>query len=235
MRIKYQQRGSVVIVGTSHIAEESVKNVAAVIEHFQPCIVGVELDRQRFYSIIDEKESTACFSFAHIRRIGVKGYIFALIASIISKKLAKIVGTKPGDDMRSAIKTAKKHGLTIALLDQPIQVTLKRFSQTLTWKEKRHFLADIVSGLLFPRKELKKYGFQDINLKKVPPEEIIIKMLEFVRHRYPNIYRVLIAERNVFIARKIRQFQQKYPDKIIVAVVGAGHVEGLSNLLKENM
>jgi pheromone shutdown protein TraB len=73
---------------------------------------------------------------------------------------------------------------------------------------------------------------QDIDLKKVPANDIIIKMLDFVKQRYPNIYRVLIEERNIYMAKKIQQFQQKYPDKIIVAVVGAGHVEGIAQLLK---
>lgn len=230
MKLKYHQINNIILVGTSHIAEESIKNVAVVIEQFQPCIVGVELDKARFYGLVYEKESSITIS--SIRRIGIKGYIFAVVAAAISKKLAKAVNTKPGDDMLSAIKTAKKYSLTIALLDQPIQITLKRFSQTLTWREKWHFFADIVSGLVFPRRELKKYGLQNIDLKKVPANDIIIKMLDFVKQRYPNIYRVLIEERNIYMAKKIQQFQQKYPDKIIVAVVGAGHVEGIAQLLK---
>ncbi len=232
MKLKYMQMNNIVLVGTSHIAEESIKNVAAVIEQFQPCVVGIELDKQRFYSLVYEKESSTGFSWQYVRRIGVKGYVFALVASTISKKLAKIVNTKPGDDMLSAIKTAKKHDLTIALLDQPINITLKRFSQTLTWREKWHFFVDIARGVLFPMREAKKYGLANIDLKKVPSETVIVKMLGFVKERYPNIYRVLIEERNIYMTRKIKQFQQKYPDKVIVAVVGAGHVEGMNELLK---
>ncbi|MFA6888511.1 MAG: TraB domain-containing protein [Candidatus Woesearchaeota archaeon] len=235
MKTRYVQINQIILVGTSHIAEESIKNVAAVIEQFQPCIVGIELDKGRFYSLINEKEQTSSFSWQHIKTFGVKGYIFAIIASTISKKLAKIVGTKPGDDMLSAIKTARKNHLTIALLDQPINITLKRFSQTLTWKEKWNFFVDIFSGLFFPQSQIKKYGLTDFDLKKVPPEKVIITMLEFVKHRYPNIYKILIEERNIYMTKKIKQFQQKYPDKIIVAVIGAGHIEGISILLKQEI
>ena len=234
MKLKYTQVGNVVLVGTSHIASESVKNVAAVIDHFAlagPCVVGVELDKQRFYSLVHEQKKTSSFSFENIRRFGFKGFIFAVIASTVTERLAKMVGAKPGDDMMSAIKAARKYDFLIALVDQPIHITLRRFSQTLTWKEKWHFIVDIFFGLFFPKREMKKYGLASFDLSKVPPETLIKKLLLGVEQRYPNIYRVLISERNVFMARKIRQFQEKYPDRVIIVVIGAGHEDGIKELL----
>ena len=234
MKLKFTQVGNVVLVGTSHIASESVKNVAAVIDHFAlagSCVVGVELDKQRFYSLVHEQKKTSSFSFENIRRFGFKGFVFALIASTVTERLAKMVGAKPGDDMLSALKTAKKHDFLIALVDQPIHITLRRFSQTLTWKEKWHFLVDIFFGIFFPKHEMKRYGFSSFDLTKVPPETLIKKLLLGVEQRYPNIYRVLITERNAFMVRKIRQFQEKYPDRVMIVVIGAGHEDGMKELL----
>ena len=42
-----------------------------------------------------------------------------------AKKLGKIVNTKPGDEMRAAIKLAKENNIKIALIDQRIEITLK--------------------------------------------------------------------------------------------------------------
>lgn len=234
MKLKYTQLGTIVLVGTSHIASESVKNVAAVIDHFAaagPCVVGVELDKQRFYSLIHEQKKTFSFSFENIRRFGFKGFLFAVIASTVTERLAKMVGAKPGDDMLSAIKAAKKHDALIALLDQPIHITLRRFSQTLTWKEKWHFIVDIFFGLFFSKREMKKYGLASFDLSKVPPETLIKKLLLGVEQRYPNIYRVLITERNAYMTRKICQFQEKYPGRVMIVVIGAGHEDGMKNLL----
>lgn len=232
MKPKYTQIDFVVIVGTSHIAAESVKNVQTVIEQFAPCIVGVELDKARFYSLIADQKRTTQFSWQNIRSFGIKGFLFALIASAVTEKLAKIVHAKPGDDMLSAIKTAKKQDLVIALLDQPVHITLRRFSDELTWREKWHFLIDILRGMFFPNREIKRYGLEKFDLKKVPPETLIKKLLAEVKGRYPNVYKVLITERNGYMVRKIRKFQEKYPNQIIVAVVGAGHEEGLLKLLQ---
>lgn len=235
MRLKYTQIGNIILVGTSHIAQESVKNVAAVVEHFHavsPCVVGVELDKQRFYSLIKEQKKTTTVSFDNIRKFGMKGFLFAVIASAVTEKLAKLVHSKPGDDMLTAIKTAKKYDLTIALLDQPIHITLQRFSQKLSWKEKWNFCVDLLRGMFFPQQELKKYGLTTFDLRKVPPTVLIKKLLVHVKERYPNIYTVLITERNHFMVRKIKQFQQKYPQHCIIAVIGAGHEDGMRELLE---
>lgn len=229
--MKYTQIGNIILVGTSHIADESVKNVKVVIEHFPEAIVGVELDKQRFYALIHNQKSSG-LSFETIKLFGWKGAIFAAIASAVTEKLAKHVGTKPGADMLAAIETAKKKDLTVGLLDQPIQITLQRFSQKLTWKEKWNFFVDIITGLVMPNKAMKKYGLAEFNLKKVPPDEVIEKLLEYVEKRYPEIYKVLITERNSYMVRRIQRFQEKYPTKTIIAVVGAGHVKGMKELLE---
>ncbi len=234
MKPKYTQLGNVVLVGTSHIAKESVDNVALVVDHFHAlglCIVGVELDKGRFYGLLHEQKKTTLFSFENIRQFGVKGFIFALIASTFTDRLAKMVGAKPGEDMLSGIRAAKKHDLTIALLDQPIQITLRRFSQEITWKEKWRFVVDLFLGFLLPTRQAKKYGLENMDLRKVPQALLIAKMLLHVRERYPNVYKVLIEERNAYMVRKIRFFQQKHPDHVIICVIGAGHEEGMVKLL----
>lgn len=231
MKPKYTQIGNVILVGTSHIAKESVDNVALVVEQFAPCIVGVELDKGRFYGLVHDQKKTTLFSWENIRQFGVKGFVFAVIASTFTERLAKMVGAKPGEDMLSTIRTAKKKDLTIALLDQPIQITLRRFSQEITWKEKWRFVVDVFAGFLFPTQQAKKYGLENMDLRKVPQNELISKMLFHVRKRYPNVYKVLIEERNLYMVRKIRLFQEKHPGLPIVVVIGAGHEEGMRGLL----
>ncbi len=78
---------------------------------------------------------------------------------------------------------------------------------------------------------MKKYGLTSFDLSKVPPETLIKKLLLGVQERYPNIYRVLITERNAYMVRKILQFQEKYPDKTLIVVIGAGHEDGMRTLL----
>jgi pheromone shutdown protein TraB len=232
--MKYTQINNIILIGTSHIAQESVKNVAKVIKHFakeHEVVVGVELDTHRFRSLVSKQQRNYFPSWQNVRMFGITGTLFALVAGYVSQKLGEHVGAQPGDDMRSAIFTAKKFDCTIALLDQPIQITLHRFSKAVTWREKLRFIADIFSGIFFPGRTLEKYGVEEFDLRKVPSEKIIKNMVAHVKNRYPYVYCVLIDERNRYMVRKIQKFQKNYPDKMLIAVVGAGHEEGMVRLL----
>jgi len=152
------------IVGTSHIARQSLAEIEAAFIDFRPTIVGVELDKGRLHALFS-KEPERKASLADIRHISVKGYLFATIGRYTQKKLGNIVGVAPGSEMKLAVELAKKNNLKTALIDQDIQITLKRFSKALSWREKFRFLGDMLGGLFFTAK-ITKYRITK-NTKKL--------------------------------------------------------------------
>ena len=78
---------------------------------------------------------------------------------------------------------------------------------------------------------MKRLGIQEMDLTKVPPAELVKKLLLVVKVRYPGIYRVLVEERNAVMARNLSRLREREPEARILAVVGAGHVEGITALL----
>jgi pheromone shutdown protein TraB len=130
------------------------------------------------------------------------------------------MGTRPGDEMRVAVAIAKERGIKIAVIDRPIEITLKRLMK-LTWKEKLRF----VKELFTLRRKL------PFDLKKVPATKVIETLLDEVKRKFPTAYRVLITERNEYMATKLKGILDVHPDKKIVAIVGAGHVKGIKKLL----
>lgn len=219
------------IIGTSHIAKESIRQVERFIENENPGMVCVELDRKRYMALIKGKKGKIRLS--DIRRIGFTGFLFSVIGGYVEEKLGKYVGVSPGEEMITAIKAAEKKGIKVALIDQDIEITLKRFSQEFTLKEKIRLLSDLIMGLFFKKRELRKIGVENLDLNKVPPERIIRKMLIYVKKRYPNFYKVLIEERNEVMARNIVAVMNTFPDKGVLAIVGAGHEEELMMLVKK--
>jgi len=218
------------IVGTSHIAKQSMKEVQIAIMKSDPDIVALELDRKRFYALQNQKKTK--ISLLDIKRIGMKGFFFAVIASYIQKKLGNLVGVSPGSEMLTAIKFSKKMKKKIALIDQDIDVTLRKLSQAITWKEKWNFIVDIFKGIFMGKKEMAKIGIKKIDLTKVPSRRVIKKLIQRVKERYPSLHFVLIEERNMIMAKKLEALMQKHPEKKILAVVGAGHEEDILNLIK---
>ena len=223
---------NLIIIGTSHIAKESLDEVKAEIEKQQPEIIALELDKRRFYALVNNIKSKP--SLRDIRKIGLKGYIFNIIGAWVEKKLGSIVGVKPGDEMLTAIHLAKKNKIQLALIDQDIEITLKRISKEFTWREKFRLIGDFFRGLIFRKKELKKLGIENLDLTKVPSNDLIKKLIKQVKKRYPNFYKVLIEERNYIMAKRLSNLIEKYPEKKIIAIIGAGHEEEMLEIIKNN-
>ncbi|MBU1198439.1 MAG: TraB/GumN family protein [Nanoarchaeota archaeon] len=220
--LKYK---NIIIIGTSHIAKSSLKEIESVFFKQDPEIVAVELDKSRLHALLENKKPD--YSLALIPQIGLQGYLFAVIGAFLQKKLGNIVGITPGSDMLKAVTLARDNQKRIALIDRDIRITLSRLSKAIKWKEKINFLIDIFRA---PFSEKMK-----IDLKKVPEKEIITKALGLLKKRYPGIYAALVDERNKIMALKINALMENYPDKKILVVVGAGHEEDLLDLVKKGL
>lgn len=218
-------------IGTSHIAKESIKEIRRVVEEKKPDIIAVELDKGRLMALLQKRKRRV--ALRDIKRIGVKGFIFALIGGIIQEKLGKYVGVKPGSEMLEAVQLAKRNNIELALIDQPIEVTLRKFSRSITWTEKFRIIGDIFTGIFFKKKRMKVLGLDEFDLHKVPTEKVIKKMMKEMKVRYPNIFRVLVSERNAIMARNLIKVQEKHPEKEIVVVVGAGHRKEMEKMVEK--
>ncbi len=219
------------LIGTSHVASESVREIEKAFEEWEPEIVAVELDINRLRALFEKKQHSASL---RMLKVGLSGFIFALVGSYVQKKIGSRVGMDPGAEMRRAVELAGNNKTQIALIDQPVERTLYRFSQVLTWKEKWRIFTDIIRGLLFSKREMKKLGLEKVDFSKVPGDELVKKLLKMVKDRYPNIYQVLVKERNEVMVRSIKSIRKKEPEKKILVVVGAGHIEGMIELLSHN-
>ena len=215
---------NLVMVGTSHIAKQSIDEVKKAVEFYNPKIIALELDKKRLPTLMQKKHGR--LKIRDIRKIGFKGFIFSLIGEWVEKKLGEKVNIKPGSEMKEAFKIARKKNIKVALIDQDIEITLKKFSKKLTWKEKFRFLVDIFKGIILRKKEI------DFDLTKVPDKKVIDRLIKKVKKRYPNVYDVLIRDRNKVMARNLYSLINKNPEKRIVAVVGAGHEEEIIQIIK---
>ncbi len=213
-----------VFLGTSHIAKQSLEEVKSSIEKETPDLIALELDQKRLQALMSRAPKK--LDFRIIRSIGLKGFIFSLIGAWAEKKLGKIAGVAPGSEMKQAARIAKKKKIGLALVDQDIETTLRRLSGSITWKEKLNFLVDILTAVFTRKNEL------EFDLETVPDKETIKKLTSGLMERYPNIYKVLIEERNIVIAKNIKMLMDNNPSKKILVILGAGHIEDVLKLLK---
>jgi pheromone shutdown-related protein TraB len=213
------------VVGTSHISPKSIATVKKAIEDNEPQIVAVELDQKRLIALTTKNPKRPS-ALAIIRRVGMIGYIFSLAGNWVEHKLGDKLGTKPGSEMLTAVQRASETGARVALIDQDIEVTLRRLSKGITFKEKLNGCVDVVKGVFGK-------GVMTFDIASVPSSQLIEKLLSQVKDRYPNFYRVLVKERNEFLAKRLASLLKAFPDDKIVAVIGAGHKTEVRRLVKK--
>ncbi len=205
------------IVGTSHIAKQSVDEIKKMVSEWQPDFVCVELDQSRLYALFHGKQK---LKLADMKQLGVFGWFFVMVGSWLQKYLGKKVGFAPGIDMKTAVLAAQKNKARIVLIDQPINITIRKINK-ISLKEKLKLGLYLLFGwaLPFERKMLKK-----INLRKVPDDKLVNELTSELRRVFPEFAKVLIDDRNKVMIKKLKILNQRFPDSKILVVIGAGHV-----------
>ena len=150
---------NICLIGTSHVAEESIQEIKKGFEKVQPGIVALELDNNRVYSLKHKVKRPR--NLALIKALGLSGFLFYLFGEFTQSKIGKLVNIEPGSDMLTALDLGEKNNCLIALIDRNIQITLRRFSQYFKKKEIVRMIIDVVKGL-FSKNKLGKIDFSKL-------------------------------------------------------------------------
>ncbi|MGP1490196.1 MAG: TraB/GumN family protein [Treponema sp.] len=213
----------IILVGTAHISRESIEDVERSIREEQPDCVCVELDEQRYKALTNEKQ----WQELDIIEVLKSGKGFLLLANLVlaafQKRIGADVGVKPGDEMKAAITAAQSLAIHTELVDRPIHTTLKRaWAKNNLWGKSK-LLATLLSSAF----STEKLSAEEIEALK-DKSEMDGMMAEMAAY-LPQVKEVLIDERDRYLATKI----WNAPGKKIVAVLGAGHLEGTQAYLEK--
>jgi len=216
MNERPDQPTDIIIVGTAHISEESIEEVRRTIETERPDVVAVELDPGR-YQALTHPEQTG----ASVKDILSSGRLYHFLVhwllAYVQNKLGSEVGVKPGSEMLSAIEAAQQFGASVALVDRDINVTIARFWSKMRFIEKLRMLIALL-GLTTSNEE--------IDLKEITNDDVISQLVNELRQFSPSAARVLVDERDAYLAGNLLKLRGR-----VVAVVGAGHKEGIKHYL----
>jgi pheromone shutdown-related protein TraB len=215
-RLTFEDK-DIIIVGTAHVSKESVDLVREVIEEERPDTVCVELCPARYQSI-NQKDR---WQNTDIVKVIKEKKAFLLLSNLIlssfQRRIAQKLDIKPGQEMIQAITSAKAIDAEIHLADRDIRTTLSRTWRVMGFWGKIKLLFQLVLSL----GEVEEISEAEIEAMK--EQDVLETILSEVGKSQPAIRRVLIDERDQYLAEKIR----RAPGKKIIAVVGAGHVPGI--------
>lgn len=213
----------ITLIGTAHVSKESIDEVTQTIKSLNPDCVAIELDEKRADSIQNAEK----YSQLDIIKVLKRHEGFLLLANLIlasfQRRMGLNVGVKPGDEMLAAINTANEMNIPSIMVDRPIQITLKRaWAKNSFWGKCKLFALLISSA--FSKEEVDPSEIE--NLKNSSEMD---SMMEELAKEMPVIKKVLIDERDEYLASKIWDAQGEN----VVAVLGAGHLPGVEKHLQK--
>lgn len=215
----------IILVGTAHISQESKDLVRKTIEEEAPDTVCVELDEGRMKSL-EEPELWKTLDLKAIIRQKQLGTLVAnLVLGSYQKRMGDQTGVRPGAELQEAVQIAKEKNIPIVLADRPIKITLRRTWSYTPWYRKLTLIGALI-GSIFDKTEI-----SEEDLKKIKEQDALNSMMAEFGKAFPEVKKVLIDERDQFLASRIKNA----PGKKIVAIVGAGHVNGISEIIEKNL
>ena len=212
----------ILLIGTAHISQSSVDEVNDVIEQEKPDTVCIELCASRHQAMMDKDQWKNMDIFKVVRE-GKSFLLFAnLIMTAFQKRLGSQLGVKPGAEMLAAAEASERVNSELLLVDRDVKITLQRTWRGMPFWGRMKVLSQLLASL-FIREEISKE-----EIEKLKESDALSEAMQMLADQSPDMKRILIDERDQFMAEKIRQA----PGKRIVAVVGAGHVKGLTGELE---
>ncbi|WP_217703496.1 TraB/GumN family protein [Bacillus sp. Marseille-Q1617] len=212
-----------ILIGTAHVSKKSAEQVKEVIEREQPDSVCVELDEQRYQSIMqgDKWKETDIFKVIKDRKATF--LLMNLAISSFQKRMAKQLGIQAGQEMIQGIESAKETGAELVLADRNIQVTFSRIWSNVGFTGKAKLLMQIIYSIF------SNDNISEEELEKLKSKDMLEGMLNEFTETFPRLKKPLIDERDQYLSQKIKEA----PGKKIVAVLGAAHVPGIKEEIKK--
>ncbi len=221
-RFTFEDR-EIILIGTAHVSRESADLVAKVIEEEKPDTVSIELCKSRYESMTKKNQWQDMDLIKVIREKKAFLLLSNLILAHFQRKIGQKLGIKPGEEMMRAIQTAEAVEAHVHLADRDIRTTLSR-----TWR-----LMGLWTKLKLAAQVLISVGetdnIKEEDIEKMKDKDILETLLSEIGETLPELRRILIDERDLYLTHKIRTA----PGKKIVAVVGAGHVPGIQRNWQE--
>jgi pheromone shutdown-related protein TraB len=221
------------LLGTAHISKTSVDVVRAAIASGDYDTIAVELDAQRAQSLTDP-DALARLDLVKVLREG-KTAVFAanLGLAAYQRRLAEQLDIEPGAELKAAVLDARERGLSLHLIDRDVGLTFKRAMQRLGWWGRAKVSGGLVASLFFDEK------VSDEQIEGLKEGDMLESSFSEFAADSPALYETIIAERDQYMAARLREIpaQGEMPAqgrREVLAVVGAGHLQGLAKHLAED-
>ena len=211
------------ILGTAHVARSSVEAVRHHIEAFEPDVVAVELCPTRHEALRSDRRLDREGLLKVVKEGKAPLVLLQSLLAAEQRRMGLSEGEQPGAELLAAVQEAEARALEVELVDRDIQTTLRRAWRTMRMRERARLLWALIA------EEDEEDEALDLEAM-LGDGDLLSDLLDELRTISPGAGRVLIDERDAYIAEKVRRLEAR--GRVLV-VVGAGHLRGIAQRLDE--
>ena len=212
----------IVFVSVIHTDLESVNKARRIVRETKPEVVAVELDHERYNQLMNPADNQEIPA----PNPGDMAQDLMQQLAILEKSLGEITGSNVGDEMMAAIEEGRAIGAKIALVDRPILATVQAMMQVPV--EEIYKLTGLLPDAT---KDIEDGGAGDL-LSMLKEDGAVDDLMDQFRSEFPGLANVLIEQRDQYVAKALHFILNDVQGKI-VAVLGAGHVQGVIRALED--
>ena len=223
MNVVGNQLDRVVFVAVIHTDLESVDEVRRVVREVKPAVVAVELDHERYEHLTNPSPQD---ELTPMPLTGDTAQDLMQQLAAMEHALGGITGSNVGDEMMAAIEEGRAINAKIALVDRPMKATVQAMMRV-----PLNELYGLTNMLPDATKDIEEGGAFDL-MEMLKQDGAVDDILEEFRSKFPGLTKVLIEERDQYVANALH-FILNDTEGMIVAVLGAGHIQGVKEALEE--
>jgi pheromone shutdown-related protein TraB len=220
------------LVGTAHVSRASAEAVRELAGRPEFDAIAVELCPARYDALKAERKWTDLDLYRIVRE-GKAGLVMANLAlSAYQRRIAEQFGIEPGAEMRAAVKAAAERNVPLQLVDRDLALTLKRSYASVPWYKRFYLMSGLLAGMVSSDE------IDEESIEKLKEGDILESTFTEFASTSPELYEALIAERDRFMAARLRQeitAQQGSNIRNVLVVIGAGHMAGLAEQLEKDL
>lgn len=216
-----------VLLGTAHVSRASAEAVRALLETESFDAVAVELCAHRAQALRNPAD-IAQMDLFRVLREGRAGVVAAGLAlGAYQRRLADQFGIEPGAEMKEGMEGAERLGVPCWLIDRDVGTTLRRARGALGFWDRAKLSAGLLASLIDDSE------IEEAEIEKLKQGDLLQNTFaEFAKQSAP-LYEKLISERDRYMAARLREEASRTHPGRVLAIVGAGHLEGLAKHLAE--
>lgn len=198
------------MIGTIHVDPASAKLAYSTILRLRPQVVALELDEARLAALARNHRGNSL----------VGGFSF-LVMMLLERFAGEVTGSAPGAEMLQAVEAARNVGSQVQFVDLPIWSTISSIRKLSLSEKVKLGLDSLISMIFLP--------FARPDFSRLT--EDIENQIRMFRQRYPELARILIDQREEYMANRIQSIMDSTTGPVVV-VVGYGHMKSLARRLE---